>query len=242
MRRSHIRLAARNFCIRSHSCQWVVRTPFFRPRPFLLILAAPVAQVVVVSCTSELLYSNSVFVVVFEFDSFDWILNSLFLLFVLCKYLARLSSDSSAKGAAELIGRPDNKRGALRLRRERNELLRTRPPTVETKSGSSGTPVTLQANYFRFQRRPNWQIYRYHVEFKPDVLSEKLRKALIFSQKEMLGGYLFDGTQLFLTRKLESEVVEKTVTGRIDNVAYLLIIKFTGEVSMSESTSLQILK
>lgn len=153
-----------------------------------------------------------------------------------------MSSDSSAKGAADLVGRPDNKRGALRLRRERNEMLRTRPSTASTKTGTTGTPVTLQANYFRFLRRPNWQIYRYHVEFKPEVLSEKLRKALIFSQKEMLGGYLFDGTQLFLTRKLESDVVEKSVTGRIDNETYILVIKFTGEVSMSESTSLQILK
>lgn len=130
----------------------------------------------------------------------------------------------------------------MRLRRERNELLRTRPSTAETKLGTSGTPVTLQANYFRFQRRPNWQIYRYHVEFKPEVLSEKFRKSLIFSLKEMLGGYLFDGTQLFLTRKLESDVVHKTVTGRIDNEPYMVVIKFTGEVSMSESTSLQILK
>lgn len=159
-----------------------------------------------------------------------------------CENLARVSSDSSAKCAAELVGRPDNKRGALRLRRERNELVRTRPSTADTKSGTSGTPITLQANYFRFQRRPDWHIYRYHVEFKPEVLSEQLRKALIFSQKEMLGGYLFDGTQLFLTRKLESDVVEKTATGRIDNETYMLVIKFTGEVSMSESTSLQILK
>lgn len=178
-----------------------------------------------------------------DFQIFDLLFIYIFVLFMSIRFfLARLSSDSSAKGAADLVGRPDNRRGALRLRRERNELLVTRPSTASTKKGTSGTPVTLQANYYRFQKPPLWQIYRYHVEFKPEVLSEKLRKSLIFSLKEMLGGYLFDGTQLFLTRQLEDDVVQKTVTGRIDNEPYTLIIKFTGQVSMSESTSLQILK
>lgn len=165
------------------------------------------------------------------YDSYDW-----YFFFYRYECVATPSSDSSVPA------RPDNKRGALRLGRERNELLRTRPTTVETKSGTTGTQVTLEANYFQLKRRPNWQIYRYRVDFEPEVLSDKLRKALIFSQKEMLGGYLFDGTQLFLIRKLDSDVVRKTVTGRIDNESYMLVIKSTGEVSMSESTSLQILK
>lgn len=165
-----------------------------------------------------------------------------FFSFILILFFSAILSSGSAKGAADIVGRPSNKRGALRLRRERNDLLVTRPSTASTKKGTSGTPVTLQANYYRFQKLPQWQIYRYHVEFKPEVLSEKLRKSLVFSLKEMIGGYLFDGTQLFLTRQLEADVVQKTVTGRIDNVAYTLIIKFTGQVSMSESTSLQILK
>lgn len=155
---------------------------------------------------------------------------------------AKLSSDNSAKGAADLVGRPDNKRGALRLRRDNNEILRTRPSTNDSKVGTSGTPVTLQANYFKLTRRPEWQIFRYRVDFKPEVLHEKFRKALIYKQKEKLGGYLFDGTQLFLTRKLDSDLVEMPATGRNEDETYLLVIKFTGEVSMSESTSLQILK
>lgn len=118
----------------------------------------------------------------------------------------------------------------------------TKPSTVDSKLGTTGDQIKLQANYFRLKQRPNWQIYRYHVEFKPEVHNERLRNALIFSQKEMIGGYLFDGTQLFLTRKLESDRVEKTVKGRIDNEEYMLVIKFTGLVSMSESQSIQVLK
>lgn len=129
----------------------------------------------------------------------------------------------------------------MRLRREKQEIYRTRPVDTATKEGTTGQPITLQANYFRFKRLPDWQIYRYRVDFEPEILSEKVRKELIWLQKEMLGGYLFDGTQLFLTRKLESDTVQNSITDRT-NTTYVVSIKFTGEVSMTESTSLQILK
>lgn len=140
------------------------------------------------------------------------------------------------------MGRPDTNRGSLRLRREAQErLLLTRPKTVTSKIGISGKLIQLQANYFCLDRKPDWQIYQYRVDFKPDVPSDRVRKYLVYTQKEMLGGYLFDGTQIFVTKKLEGDIIERTAKGRIDDETYLIIFKYAAQVSMSESTSLQVL-
>lgn len=92
----------------------------------------------------------------------------------------------------------------------------------------------------RIIRRPDWKIYKYHISFAPEVSLNNLRKHLVSTQKEMFGGYLFDGTQLFCTRKLKQYITEKTIQAR-DGTEYSVTFKFTGEVAMTESVSLQIL-
>lgn len=106
----------------------------------------------------------------------------------------------------------------------------------------SGEPVTLNANYFQVLRKPSWTIYQYHVEFKPDVELAGLRRYLVAQLKEMLGGYLFDGTMLFLTRQLEvvDGKLEKVVPGRSGD-EFLLVLKFTRVVAQTDAQSVQIL-
>lgn len=117
----------------------------------------------------------------------------------------------------------------------------TRPANVATKIGTTGAQINLTANYFRLIRKPTWKIYQYRVDFKPEVLLDGLRKYLIFTQKNTFGGYLFDGTQLFLTKKLEgSDVIEFMAKSR-DEEEYMICLKYTTQVSMCESTALQIL-
>lgn len=131
-------------------------------------------------------------------------------------------------------------RGSIRSKVELENILVTRPPNIESKHGVNGEPVELLTNYFQLIRKPNWMIYRYRVDFKPEVHLDKLRNFLIATQKEMLGGYLFDGTQIFITRKLEQDVVEKVARTR-DETEYMIIFKHTGVVAMTENTSLQVI-
>lgn len=69
---------------------------------------------------------------------------------------------------------------------------------------------------------------------------DRTRRYIMYQLRELLGGYLFDGTQVFVTRKIEdADVIEKVVQGREEQ--FTVIMKFTRVVSMMDSSSLPIL-
>lgn len=138
--------------------------------------------------------------------------------------------------------RPDNLRGKIRPERNIPEaLLYTRPPEIKSKVGSSGQKITCEANYFRLLKKPEWNIFQYRVDFSPDVESMAFRRYLINTHRTMLGGFLFDGTQLFLSKQLESERVERTARGQNDDTEYIITFRLATIVSMTEAHSLQVL-
>ncbi|KAM8759484.1 piwi-like protein 1 [Acanthopagrus schlegelii] len=76
----------------------------------------------------------------------------------------------------------------------------------DSKTGSSGSPIHLTANYFRILSRPQWVLYQYHVDYKPPMESRRLRSALLFQHEEALGSARsFDGALLFLPHRLHSK-------------------------------------
>lgn len=120
-------------------------------------------------------------------------------------------------------------------------IIRTRPHDG-AKSCPGGERVRLQANYFRLLKQPQWSIYKYHVTFEPECMMSRLRNALIMQHKATIGGFLFDGIQLFVTRDLGGDkgVITLTSKTRTDEV-YTLTLQFTKVVQMDENESLQIL-
>lgn len=134
--------------------------------------------------------------------------------------------------------------GRDRTRRDYMPIIDTRPHDNITKNANESNKVKLTANYFRLGKAPTWNIYKYCVTFEPECMMARLRKFLIDQHRDKLGGYLFDGTQLFLTQQLEtstdSAVVLKSET-RDKEKKFDLTIKFTKIVMMSEDESLQIL-
>ncbi|MCJ8735396.1 hypothetical protein PDJAM_G00246210 [Pangasius djambal] len=75
----------------------------------------------------------------------------------------------------------------------------------ESKTGLSGSPIELRANYIRLLSRPQWVLYQYHVDFKPPMESRRLRTALLFNHEDLLGKTkTFDGTILFLPHRLHN--------------------------------------
>ncbi|KAG9353937.1 hypothetical protein JZ751_012061 [Albula glossodonta] len=75
----------------------------------------------------------------------------------------------------------------------------------DSKSGVSGSPIELRANYFRILSRPQWILFQYHVDFNPPMESRRLRSALLFQHSEILGSArIFDGAILFLPQRLHN--------------------------------------
>lgn len=119
----------------------------------------------------------------------------------------------------------------------------TRPANLNTKKGTSGQPITLQTNFFRLLKTPAWSLYQYRVDFTPEVIHSGFRSSLIAQQRENFGcGYLFDGTLLYLSKKLnatDDKIVFHSKSRENDN--YAVELKFITVVSMKTSASLQIL-
>lgn len=140
------------------------------------------------------------------------------------------------------VPRGDAQRGAMSGKRVMgtSDIIRTKPEKLEGKQGNSGQTVTLQANYFKLLKKPTWCLYQYRVDFKPELALAGLRNRMIFEQKAKLGGYLFDGTMLFVTQKLDSDLVEFMSKDREGNPIQTLL-KFVGQVAMTTASSLQVL-
>ncbi|GAB0086881.1 hypothetical protein DMENIID0001_010870 [Sergentomyia squamirostris] len=85
-------------------------------------------------------------------------------------------------------------------RRGRNaivDLIVTRPMSLNTKKGTTGSTVTLLANYFKILKRPEWNIYKYRVDYVPDVEQLAQKKQLMRRQITKLGSFQFDGSMLY---------------------------------------------
>lgn len=138
--------------------------------------------------------------------------------------------------------RLDNIRGSIRPQRPIPEsYIYTRPKEITSKVGTTGQKITCEANYFRLTKKPEWNIHLYHIDFSPDVPDIKFRRYLVGTQREMLGGYLFDGTQIFLVRTLDGDPVVRSARGTTDETVYTMTFTLAKIVSMNENQSMQVL-
>lgn len=79
------------------------------------------------------------------------------------------------------------------------------------------------------------------MDFAPTIETVGLRKRLLFLQKSVLGGYLYDGQNfLYLTHKLEADPFVVVGADREEN-KYTVTIKWVGIVHMNTKESLMVL-
>ncbi|XP_037029496.1 protein aubergine-like [Bradysia coprophila] len=136
------------------------------------------------------------------------------------------------------VGKVD--RGSVRARNIITDIIQTKPQNIQSKKGTSGQPVALLTNHFRLLKQPNWQLYQYRVDFSPQIELRGLRNRLIYEQKPTLGGYLFDGTMLFLSVKLPNEVTEFMSKNR-EGEPIQTTVKYINPIDMTAAVSVQIL-
>lgn len=123
------------------------------------------------------------------------------------------------------------------------DVYTTKPASVEnSKMGTSGNKIALKANYFPFNKKVQFELMQYRVDFAPDIELAGIRKFLIFQRKSVLGGYVYDGASgLYLSKKLDSNPFEYTERSR-DGETFKVTIKSTDNViRMSDGMGTQIL-
>lgn len=131
-------------------------------------------------------------------------------------------------------------RGSIRDRKIiYSDIVVTKNADV-SKKGTSGQKVLLTTNHFRLVKKPDWQLYQYRVDFSPPIEHRRFMDKLIREQKNNLGGYLFDGTILFLCKKLPDDVTEFMTKDR-DGNPIQTTVKFVKLISMLNGESIQIL-
>lgn len=129
----------------------------------------------------------------------------------------------------------------MRGRRSIHDLEVTRPESVlATKKGTTGKLLQLTSNYFEIQRKKEWGLYQYHVDFAPEIDITGVRKSLLRPFKTQFKGFVFDGSMLWTTTKMVEDVTTIT-TKKHDDTPVIITIKFTKEILMTENASLQIL-
>lgn len=102
-------------------------------------------------------------------------------------------------------------RGAVRGKRQLmgHEILFTRPKDLESKKGISGSPIKLTANYFALTSVIDWNLFQYRVDFAPDEERTTIKRKLFGTAvKDLLAGYIFDGTVLLTTQRLHPDPME----------------------------------
>lgn len=155
-----------------------------------------------------------------------------------------ISSDSTSDRAQHSQSSEDVRetkaRGSLRGRREET-ITHTKPSNLLTKLGQSGTKITLTANYFAIERKPDWTLHQYRVDFQPEVHLAGLRKALVRNVVPAGLGYVFDGTVLFTIEKFggDEPIFQKTARSREED-EYLILFKYTKTLTNMDVASLQV--
>lgn len=118
--------------------------------------------------------------------------------------------------------------------------MTTRPVTAKIKVGDKGARFNAYTNAFKIQKRPNWNLIQHRVDFKPDEDNTKVKRGLLRQLDSALNcEYIFDGTMLFSTKRLDGQSL--TTKDPTSNVNFQIIFKEVGEVQTTDFTYVQLM-
>merc|ERR1719435_42579 len=147
-------------------------------------------------------------------------------------------STITSSGQGSVAGDGSMGRGAVRGRRDRatDFYVRTRPDTLQSKKGTLGDEMACASNYFALIAKPNWRLLQYRVDMSPDIDNTRVRKALLYNHKSSLPKFMFDGTVMFTTSRLNPDdaPIILTSTRESDKASITITIKLVGEVQPTD--------
>ncbi|XP_014250883.1 piwi-like protein Siwi [Cimex lectularius] len=139
------------------------------------------------------------------------------------------------------LSSPAPSRGNFRGRKPLSlDTINTKPVGLMNKKGCSGDPVDLTANFFALLTHTDWSLYQYRVDFAPEEDRTQMRKALLRVHKEILGGYIFDGTVLFVSHRLQPEPLELYSKRDSDQAKIRILVKKAGDLVMGDPHYIQL--
>uniref|UniRef100_A0A1B6DVK7 Piwi domain-containing protein n=1 Tax=Clastoptera arizonana TaxID=38151 RepID=A0A1B6DVK7_9HEMI len=141
------------------------------------------------------------------------------------------------EGSEQQVGR-GNIRGRRRINIE--NVLKTRPSTVDNKKGTSGKSIQLTSNYFPLITKTDWCLYHYRVDYAPDEDQTNVRKMLLRPHKDKIGEYIFDGTMMFTSNRLKPDVVDFFSVRDTDKQNIKITVKLVGDLMMGDGHYLQV--
>ena len=77
-----------------------------------------------------------------------------------------------------------------------------------TKRGGNGEKVRLRANFFPVTTNQDWALENYRVDFEPEEDRTFIKKQLVRAHREVLGAYIFDGSNLYTSTPLTANILE----------------------------------
>lgn len=127
--------------------------------------------------------------------------------------------------------------------------LVTKPKRVSVTSTPSSDPgagraIQLMANFVRVVMPSSANmIYDYHVDFDPPMEQHRVRRALMWEQKELLGeAMMYDGDHnVKLLKNLPDEVTEIKTKDKKTEGEVKIVIKRTGNVDWSSPELMRLL-
>ncbi|XP_044740246.1 piwi-like protein Siwi [Chrysoperla carnea] len=151
-------------------------------------------------------------------------------------------------GSARGSGEPDagtmgSGRGATRGRRNvAVDILRTRPISVTTKSGSTGEAIRLQTNYYELLSTPDWKLFEYSVTFDPSEDRLDFRRKMMRVHEKTLGGggYIFTGGNLYTTHRLGKDILEVFSDHPVEEKPIRITLKLSQELPPTSHQYLQL--
>lgn len=140
-------------------------------------------------------------------------------------------------------------RGSMRGGRQidlPSKVLTTKPSTLKTKIGvveGEAKEMKFMANYFRIQTVPGWVLHQYRVDIAPEEDRTSTRRFLLRAHRQLLKGYLFDGTVLYTAERLttpQNPVVTLTSEDPRAGRVYTLTIRHVNQVDVGDYAYVQV--
>ncbi|KAF5274802.1 hypothetical protein FQR65_LT00385 [Abscondita terminalis] len=149
---------------------------------------------------------------------------------------------SDVAGGGNGNGNESLRRGTVRGRRQLHEgIIRTRPDSLPTKLGSFGNVIRLSSNYFKLLQKPDWTLYQYRVDFSPEEDRNNVKRGQFRrATRDFLAGYIFDGTVMYSSTRLNPDVMELFVQDEQTNENVRITIRLVGDVAMGDYHYLQL--
>jgi len=161
--------------------------------------------------------------------------------------------------SAELVLFKENEEFLQRREAKRQEYVQKRLESYDyvqsikegqVKSGYQGGKISLTSNYITIQKKKDWVLYHYHVDFcppPPRILTTRDKKMIFRTMTaaagfEYLGAFIFDGHSLWSATKLRMGNSDNSMelnNGELNKDPVTIKVKFVSELPPGDLMYLQ---